>query len=117
MAADTAAILIEQAMNEAMEHVTEAMEEKKMKEKEIDEEKLPEPLFSDSLAIDSAYLEYLAKWLEWSVEETRDHFEGLAETKDLDYVNKFLDNSLNTGMGPKYNWRDDALKEAGIAAN
>mmetsp|Transcript_42673 Transcript_42673/g.62725 ORF Transcript_42673/g.62725 Transcript_42673/m.62725 type:complete len:118 (-) Transcript_42673:195-548(-) len=117
MAADTAAILIEQAMNEAMEHVTEAMEEKKMKEKEIDEEKLPEPLFSDNLAIDNAYLEYLARWMEWSVEVTRDHFKGWAEQKDLDFVNKFLDGSLNKCTDPSYNWRDDALKEAGVAAN
>ena len=117
MAADTAAILIEQSMNDAMERVTEEMEEKKMEEKEIVEEKLPEPLFSDSLAIDNAYLEYLARWLEWSVEATRDHFKGLAERKDLDYVNKFLDNSLNKISDPNYSWRDDALKEAGVAAN
>ena len=114
MAVDTATILIiEQGMNEAMEHVNEAMEH--VNEKEIDEEKLPEPFLSDSWAIDCAYVEYAAEWFKWSVEEARDNLKDMAEKKDLDFVNKFLDSFLNMFSDPSFSWRADALKKAGLA--
>mmetsp|Transcript_15767 Transcript_15767/g.24847 ORF Transcript_15767/g.24847 Transcript_15767/m.24847 type:complete len:99 (+) Transcript_15767:3-299(+) len=96
-------------MNEAMEHVNE---------KAIDEEKLPDysGIFSTIRKEDEAYLEYIAEWQEdASFEEVRDQFKGLMERKGLDYVNKFLDGSLNSIFDPNYSWRADALKKAGLA--